>query len=230
MPTLGIIGGIAPPSTIEYYRAVIDIHRERTGGRAPRVLINSLDGDEVLRHLSSAQTVELAALLRQGIRDLAAGGAHLAVLASASVHIAFERLQEESPLPLIGIVDATVEASRAHSRLGLFGTNFTVRADLFGPKLAACGISVVRPTPREQDDIHRIYLEELVAGHFRSSSRSRLVEIAYRMREEELIDGVLLAGTELPLILPDKHYDGLPFINTSRAHVEAAVTAMLASS
>ena len=97
-------GGIAPPSTVEYYRAVVGIHRERTGGRAPRMLINSLDGGEVLRHLSSAETVELAAVLLQGIGDLAAGGAYLAVLASASVHIAFERLQQDSPLPLIGIL------------------------------------------------------------------------------------------------------------------------------
>jgi aspartate/glutamate racemase len=47
MAVLGIIGGIAPPPTIHYYRAVVEIYRARSGGRAPRVLINSLDGDQV---------------------------------------------------------------------------------------------------------------------------------------------------------------------------------------
>lgn len=227
MATLGIIGGIGPPSTVEYYRAVVDIHRARTGGRAPQVLINSLDGDELYRHLSAARTEDLAELLLVGLRELAAGGADLALLASASVHVAFDRVREASPLPLVGIVDATVEACVAHNKLGLLATTFTVRADLFGAQMAARGITVVAPTDAEQDDVHGIYFDELVAGRLRSSSRARLLQIAHRMRDEESIDGVLLAGTELPLLLPKQNYDDLPFIDTGRAHVQAAVAAML---
>lgn len=227
MATLGIIGGIAPPSTVLYYRKVVEVYRARTDGRAPRVLINSLDGDDVYDRLTSADTEGLAAVLLDGIRQLFDGGADIALLASASVHVVYEWLKEESPLPLIGIVDATVDACSRHRRLGLLATGFTARANLFGPRLADRGITLVIPNDREQDDIHRIYFDELVAGCLRSTSRGRILQIAHRMRAEDLVDGVLLAGTELPLLLPQEQYDGLPFIDTTRAHIEAAVAAML---
>jgi aspartate racemase len=98
---------------------------------------------------------------------------------------------------------------------------------MFGSRLAHRNIRLVLPTQQEQDDIQRIYFDELVIGRVRSPSRQRLLEIAQRMRAEQLIDGVLLAGTELPLLLREERYDGLRFIDTSRAHVEAAVAAML---
>jgi aspartate racemase len=227
MATLGIIGGIAPPSTVEYYKAVIEIYRRRTGGRAPHVLVNSIDGDEVIAHLSAGRHEELARLLSEGLRQLAAGGATVALLASASVHVAFERIRSDSPVPLIGIVAATIQASEGYRRLGLFATSFTAKADLFGPAFGALGTSVVNPTDAEQEEVHRIYFDELVRGQFLPRSRARLLAIAQRMRAEEDIDGVLLAGTELPLLLPDDAYGGIRFIDTGRAHVDAAVRAML---
>ena len=226
MTVLGIIGGIAPPSTVEYYKAAIEIHRRRTGGRAPRVLVNSIDGDKVLDHLSAGRHEQVAVLLREGLRQLAAGGATVALLASASVHVAFDRIRADSPVPLIDIVAATVDASEGHRRLGLFATSITVRANLFGPALSAKGTTVITPTDDEQAHLHGIYFDELVHGQFLPESRRRLLDIAHRMHADEGIDGVLLAGTELPLLLPENAYDGVRFIDTGRAHVEAAVRAM----
>jgi aspartate/glutamate racemase len=41
------------------------------------------------------------------------------------------------------------------------------------------------------------------------------------------IDGVILAGTELPLILRDDAHSGIPFLDTTKIHVAAAVAEML---
>lgn len=230
MAILGIIGGIAPPSTVEYYKAAIEIHRRRTGGRAPRVLVNSIDGDEVLAHLSAGRYEQVGAVLSEGLRQLAAGGATVALLASASVHVAFDRIRADSPVPLIDIVPATVKASKGHRRLGLFATSITVEANLFGPALRAKKTTVINPTDDEQDHLHRIYFDELARGQFLPESRQRLLDIAHRMHADEGIDGVLLAGTELPLLLPQNAYDGVRFIDTGHAHVEAAVRAMMSES
>lgn len=227
MATLGILGGIAPPSTVEYYKAATEIHRRRTGGRAPHVLVNSIDGDEVFAHLSAGRHDQVAVLLSEGLRQLAAGGATVALLASASVHVAFERIRSDSPVPLIDIVVATVQASEGHRRLGLFATSFTAKADLFGPAFRALGTTVVTPTDAEQEEVHRIYFDELVREQFLPRSRARLLDIAQRMQADEDVDGVLLAGTELPLLLPESAYAGVRFIDTGRAHVDAAVRAML---
>jgi aspartate racemase len=224
---LGVVGGIAPPSTIEYYRSIVEIHRNRTS-RPPRVLINSVDGDVVLGHLAAGRHAELVATLLEAVQQLASAGAELALLASISVHIAFDDVCARSPLPLIDIVEATAGAVADFKRLGLLATRFTVEADLFGPALTARGISMVAPTADEQETIDRVYFNELVAGRLLPVSRDRLLAIGARLRAEEEIDGILLGGTELPLLLPMASDEGLAYLDISRIHADAAVAAMLA--
>lgn len=228
MKTLGIVGGIAPPSTIEYYRSIVEIHRNRAN-RPPRVLINSVDGDEVLGHLSAGRHTELVATLLEALRQLASGGAEIALLASISVHIAFDDVRAASPVPLIDIVESTADAVAGFQRLGLFATRFTTRADLFGPALASRGVSVVAPTAEEQETIDRVYFDELVAGQFPPAARDRLLAIGTRLRDDDDVDGILLGGTELPLLLRTTSHGGLAYLDVARIHAHAAVTAMLAS-
>jgi aspartate racemase len=227
MKTLGIVGGIAPPSTIQYYRSIVEIHRNRAH-RPPHVLINSVDGDVVLGHLMAGRQTDLVAALLEAVQQLASAGAELALLASISVHIVFDDVCAATPLPLIDIVEATADAVVDFKRLGLFATRFTMQADLFGPALRSRGISTVAPSADEQETIDRVYFDELVAGRFLPASRDRLLAIGARLRVEEEIDGILLGGTELPLLLPMGSHDGLVYLDVSRIHADAAVTAMLA--
>ena len=227
MKVLGIVGGIAPPSTIEYYRSIVEIHRNRAD-RPPRVLINSIDGDVVLGHLTAGRHADLVAALLEAVHQLASAGAELALLASISVHIAFDDVRAATPLPLIDIVEATVGAVADFKRLGLLATRFTMQADLFGPALMSRGTSMVAPTADEQETIDRVYFDELVAGQFLPASRDRLLAIGARLRADEDIDGILLGGTELPLLLPMASHEGLPYLDISRIHADAAVAAMLA--
>ncbi len=227
MKTLGIVGGIAPPSTIEYYRSIVEIGRNRAN-RPPRVLINSVDGDEVLGHLSAGRHTELVGTLLEAVQQLASAGAELGLLASISVHIAFDDVRAATPLPLIDIVEETAGAVADFKRLGLFATRFTMQADLFGPALTSRGISMVVPTADEQEIIDRVYFDELVAGRFLPGSRDRLLAIGARLRADEDVDGILLAGTELPLLLPMASHEGLVYLDITRIHADAAVTAMLA--
>lgn len=57
--------------------------------------------------------------------------------------------------------------------------------------------------------------------------RERLLSIADRMKEREGIEGLILGGTELPLILRDETYGGIPLLDTTRIHVNAAVAQLL---
>jgi aspartate racemase len=89
------------------------------------------------------------------------------------------------------------------------------------------GIELVMPDAKEQDYLHDKYLNELVPGKFLPETRAGLLAIVDRMKAKIDIDGVILAGTELPLILRDAGHNGIPFLNTTKIHVEAAVTEML---
>ena len=131
--TLGIIGGIAPESTIEYYRTIIALHRERTGGQYPTILINSIDLKKMLGLVAEQRFPELITYLVAEIRKLAAGGATIGLFASNTPHIVFDELRTQSPIPLISIVEATFRAAEKarFRRLALFGTRFTMQADFY---------------------------------------------------------------------------------------------------
>ena len=99
----------------------------------------------------------------------------------------------------------------------------------FYPKVfARDGIELLVPDLHDQDYIHDKYMNELVPGKFLADTRAGLLAIVDRMKATSDIDGVILAGTELPLILRDPIHNGIPFLDTTKIHVEAAVAQMLA--
>jgi aspartate/glutamate racemase len=81
---------------------------------------------------------------------------------------------------------------------------------------------------KDQDYIHDKYLNELVPGKFLPETRKGLLAIVDRTKAKSGVDGVILAGTELPLILGDAEHNGIPFLDTTKIHCEAAVAEMLA--
>jgi aspartate racemase len=160
---------------------------------------------------------------------LARAGADFGILASNRPHIVFDALHERSSLPLLSIVTVTCDAARAagYGRLGLFGTRFTMQGRFYADVFARSGIELVAPTLPEQATIHAIYMTELVNGIMRDESRSALLAIVQRLKTEEGIDGVILGGTELPLLLRDGGVPPVPFLDTTQLHVEQVVARLL---
>jgi aspartate racemase len=74
--------------------------------------------------------------------------------------------------------------------------------------------------------VHEKYMSELVAGIFLPETRAGLLDVVDRMARQSRIDGVILGGTELPLILRDSSHNEIPLLNTTRIHCEAAVERM----
>jgi aspartate racemase len=226
----GIVGGIAPGSTVEYYRQFIALCRERVqDGSYPPVIINSIDLKKMLDLIGASQLAEVTAYLAREVERLARAGAEVGLLASNTPHIVFDNLQRQSPIPLISIVEATCAEAKGQGlkRLGLFGTRFTMQGQFFPDVFTREGLALVTPAPDEQVYIHDKYMNELVPGIFRDETRDRLVAIADRMKKQESIQAVILAGTELPLILPEGTVGGVPLLDTTKIHVKALVARVL---
>jgi aspartate racemase len=85
------------------------------------------------------------------------------------------------------------------------------------------GIKIVVPDLEDQDYIHEKYMSELVNGIFLAETREGLLAIVDRLKEKQGIQGLILGGTELPLILRDEADRGIPFLNTTKIHVESAI-------
>ena len=163
------------------------------------------------------------------VNKLSKAGAEFGLLAANTPHIVFDEIRERAHIPLISIVEATCEAARGKGirRAGLFGTRFTMQGSFYPDVFTKRGIQLVTPDEQEQDYIHDKYMRELVHGVFLDETHQGLQGIVDRLIDQEHIQGLILGGTELPLILRDESFHGIPLLDTTRIHVDRAVARML---
>lgn len=224
MRTVGIVGGLGPESTVDYYRRILEAWERGAPGTSPHLVIDSLDVAAALR-LVEADRPALVEYLLASLRRLAAAGADFAAMTANTPHVVLDELAARSPVPLVSIVEvcAREAARRGLRRLGLLGTRFTMEAPFYPEVLARHGIALVVPGAAERDLVHRRYVGELLKGEFREETRLEVEALVARLRDEEGIDGVVLGGTELPLLLPSPTVAGLPALDTTALHVAAIV-------
>jgi len=230
MKTVGIIGGIGPESTVEYYRLIIQLYRQQEPrGSYPQIVINSINMKKMLDLIRANNLTDVIAYLLEEIRNLARAGADFGLMASNTPHVVFDELLLQSPIPLISIVDVTCKAAKkqALKNVGLFGTSFTMQAKFYSDMLNKADITVILPTSEEQAYIHDKYMGELVNGILLPETREGLLSIVHRLKVEEMIDGLILGGTELPLIMRGAGDQGIPFLDTTKLHVESVVSMLL---
>jgi len=230
MKTLGVIGGIGPESTIEYYRSLIAVYREqKPDGSYPSIILNSIDLKKLMALIAANELTETIEYLGEEIEKLARAGAGCGLVAANTPHIVFDELGRQSSIPLISIVEATCQEAKALGlkKLGLFGTRFTMQGRFYPDIFSREGLTLSIPTQDDQDYIHEKYFSELVHGIFLPETCEHLLAIVDRLKASAGIQGLILGGTELPLILRQTSYEGIPFLDTTQIHVKAAVRYLL---
>src|SRR5688500_19953121 len=142
-----------------------------------------------------------------------------------TAHIVFDDLAARSPVPLLSIVEVCAEEARRRrlGRLALLGTRFTMEAPFYAAVCTRFGIAVVPPNDADRSWVHERYVGELLKGEFRDDTRRQLIALVGRLRDEESIDGVILGGTELPLLLSTPVIADVPTLDTTALHVAAIV-------
>lgn len=227
MARVGIVGGLGPESTIDYYRRILEAWERLDPGSTPSIVIDSLDVATGLR-LVERDRPALTEYLLSSLLRLAGAGVDFAAMTANTPHIVFDELAALSPIPLVSIVEVCADEARRRRlrRLALLGTRFTMEADFFPKVFARRGIEVVAPGEQERTWLHERYVGELLKGDFRDDTRGEVVALVERLRVEEGVDGVILGGTELPLLLGGDEIAGLPALDTTALHVAAIVARM----
>jgi aspartate racemase len=225
--TIGIVGGIGPESTIDYYKQLLKRAPELGSSSAPVIVINSVDYSRMYNLVAAGDAGALATAFAQEVRVLERAGAGVGLIAANTPHSVFDAVQSQVSLPLVSIVEVTADAAVAQGlkRLGLLGTRFTMQGEFFPQVFAARGLQIVAPEGGDVDYVHDVYVNELVKGKFLETSRAGLVAVMDRLRSRG-VDGVILGGTELPLILREVPF-AVPLLDTTRIHVDATIHAAL---
>ena len=108
------------------------------------------------------------------------------------------------------------------------GTKYTIQARFYPDAIKRIGLELVIPNESEIAAIHNIYFNELLYNQFKPESRQAILQVVQRLRHTAQIDGLILGGTELPLLLRESTVPGVTFLDTTRIHVERIVEELLA--
>jgi aspartate racemase len=222
MSRVGLVGGLGPEATLDYYRRLVYAWRREDPLSSPSIVIDSVD-DKVAIRLVEHDRPALTEYILESLHRLHGAGVHFAALTSHTTHLVFDRVAPRSPIPLISIVDVCVAEARRLNlrRLAIFGTRFVMEGRLYPAAAQPHGIQIVVPAERDRTWLHERYVGELVKGDFRDDTRRGVVAIAEHLRDAKGIDGIILGGTELPLLMRDPTIADLPVLDTTGLHVAA---------
>lgn len=226
-PVLGMIGGMSWTSTLSYYRLINQgVARQRGGLASAPLLLASLDFTVVADCQRCGDWLGAARLMGEAGAGLRRAGAGALLIATNTMHKVAQPVAEAAGLPLLHIVEATVQAAQrlGATHLGLLGTRFTMedmfwQADLARFSRLRCSV----PPAAVRAEVHRIIFDELCQDRLLPSSRQALVAAVQGLAEQGC-DAVVLGCTELALLLdPGAPGWPVPLIDTTTEHAAAAV-------
>ena len=230
MKLVGMLGGMSWESSAEYYRLANELVRERVGGLASaRVLLHSVDFAEVERFQAQGRWDEAGELLATAAAGLEAAGAELLLLCTNTMHKVADAVERAVSIPLLHIGDVTADSVRRQGllRVGLLATGYTMEQPFLRERLAGHGLTVLVPEAPDRAVVHRVIYEELCVGVVSDESRRAYREIIGRLVAAGA-EGIILGCTEIELLV-DQTDSPVPVFPTTRLHVEAAVSAALAT-
>ena len=225
MKTIGLIGGMSWESSLEYYRIINELVKEKLGGlHSAKSLMYSLDFDEIEKLQHQGKWDKLTSLMIKAAQDLEKGGADFVLICTNTMHKMADDVQDNINIPLLHLVDTTADKIKQNrlKKVGLLGTNFTMEEDFYkGRLMNKYGLDVIIPTENDRQIIHQVIYQELCLGNIKKSSKDRYIEIINKLIESGA-EAVILGCTEIPLLIRQEDVK-VPLYDTTAIHAEAAV-------
>jgi len=221
---IGILGGMSPESTVEYYQYITRTYTERFGDYGyPEVIIYSVSFQPYVDWPNQDRWDLVAQGLGEAAQKLEAAGADLIVIATNTMHLVFDQVQASVTIPMLSLLDAVGDAilARGIKTVGLLGTRFTMEKPFYQDALTRKGITVLTPDEQDREFVNGVIYDELVAGQIRAESRAGYIAIIKKLAERGA-EGIILGCTEIPLLVGEDDA-GMPLFDTTVIHAEAAL-------
>lgn len=227
---IGIIGGIGPEATINYYQQIIKLYQNKLGTnkQLPVITIESVNMYHMFEMLERKDFDGVANYVGQAANNLKAAGATFGLMCGNTPHIVFNQIQAQTSLPLMSIVDASLQKAQqlGLKRLLLLSTKFTMENDFFSEPFENYRIKIVCPSDEQQQFIHEKIVNELENGIVKPGTKQALLKLITQLQAKYQPDGIILGCTELPLILSQNDFD-IRVFDIAQVHISAAVERLL---
>ena len=224
MKTLGLVGGTGWVSTIDYYRLINQRINEVLGGHEfARCILYSLNFGDIVACNDRNDAEGIYALIKDATEKVIQGGAEGIVLCANTLHKYADRLQKVINVPIVHIAEVMAQEINKKNLtiVGLLGTKYTMEEDFYTSKLEAANIRTIVPEKEDREFINATIYSELLKEIFKDESKKRFLEIMIQLQQRGA-KGIILACTEIPLIIKDDDFH-LPLFNTTAIHARAAI-------
>lgn len=228
MRTIGILGGLSWPSTIDYYRSINELINQRLGGsEAGKIIIYSFNFGDIKDLTLNGDWASITTMVCDAARKLEKAGADCLLIGANTMHKIASEIRSAINIPIIHIAEVTAKAVQEQQvkKVALMGTKYTMELNFYPDALRQYGIETIIPDEEDRDFIHASIYNELSKGVLPDDMRERYVEIINRLMQKGA-EGVILGCTEIPLLIKQKD-SPIPVFETGLIHSTAAVDYVL---
>lgn len=228
MKTVGIIGGLGPETTAEFYLDIVFSCQNRDRTHRPPILISSvpipyqIEEDAVSKNIGIEK---FAPFLIQEAQRLEKSGADFLVMPCNSLHIFIQRIRESVRIPVLSIVEETTSflKKNAFQRVGIVSTSATIQNKLYETAFEDNNITYITPEALQQAKLGKL-IHHLIIGQQNNRDREELIGVINNF-ESKGVDCVVLACTDLQLLIPT--HPRLKIFDTMKIFVDATVEHVL---
>ena len=220
---IGIAGCSAEGAALCYRTICSEAAALLGAHRHPEITLHTPSLHLYVERLDAGDMDGVADLMLASAEKLARCGADFVICPDNTIHQAFDRVRERSPLPWLHIAEVVADeaARRGLRKIGITGTQWLVASDVYPRALRARGLDFVRPSDAERDAMGRLIMDELVAGVQGPHQVAFFQQVIAGMRAQGC-DAVVLGCTEIPLVIGDGN-SPLPTLDSTRLLARAAL-------
>jgi len=182
----------------------------------PEVTMHTHSLSRYMDYIEKDDWDSVATLMISSAKKLASAGADFAICPDNTVHRAFEKASNQSPIPLISITETVAKQCqlKGYKKVGVLGTKYTMQGPIYRDALSKLKIEMTVPDEKDQENINSIIFNELVTGKITEPSSKSMIEVIQKLRDSGC-DAVILGCTEIPLVVNSKN-SPLPVIDSTR--------------
>ncbi|WP_447528690.1 aspartate/glutamate racemase family protein [Vreelandella sp. TE19] len=226
MKKIGLVGGLGWVSTLEYYKHINILTNQECGGhKSAHLLIESLDEGLFLENQNNDPTEKLCEkMILDAVEVLVSGGAEVVALCANGLHRFMCSIKARYDVELVDIRDATAKSVQRMGldRVGLMGVQKTMETEFYKGVLQSSGIETIVPGPSSRKYVHQKIVSELVLNEFSEATRHGFLSVIDELVEQEA-QGIILGCTEIPLLIKNSKYKGVPLFSTTEIHCREIV-------
>ena len=228
MKTVGIIGGLGPETTSEFYLDIVFSCQKITKKARPGIIISSvplpyeIEEDLIEKNIGSERYIPF--LIKEAKR-LEEAGADFIVMPCNSLHVFIQEIRNVVDIPVLSIIEETVKFLQKNNlnKVGIISTSATIDNKLYENAFKKADINYNTPDKFQQAKMGKFILN-LVTGQQNNRDREELIQIINDF-DKKNVDCVALACTDLQLLIP-KH-PSLKIFDTMKILANATIEKIL---